>query len=91
MTSGVLGPVGFTDMCLGCGSVSNSFGTLWGYPFCAFCKGSCQSAAQARKLWRTHVLVREGDLWIVALTRGSSLTTYFLILRPFLSIVAPFE
>ena len=54
MASGVLGPVGFNDMCVGCGAVSNSFDTLWGYPFCGLCKGSCHSAAQARKMWRTQ-------------------------------------
>ena len=54
MTSGVLGPVGFAVMCVGCGRVSNSFDAPWGFPFCDSCKGPCSSAAQARKLWRTQ-------------------------------------
>ena len=54
VSSGILGPVGFDFMCVSCGAVSHVCETLWGYPFCETCKGSCCSAAQARKLWRTQ-------------------------------------
>jgi len=54
ISSGVLGPLGFDKMCVGCGSVFKTCSTLWGYPFCCDCKGLCSTSAQARKLWRTQ-------------------------------------
>ena len=54
VSSGVLGPIGFEFMCVGCGRCSNSFEHSWGYPLCGGCRDCIQTAAQARAQWRTQ-------------------------------------
>ena len=54
VSSGILGPIGFAFMCIGCGKCSNSFELSWGYPVCAECRDCIQNAAQARAQWRTQ-------------------------------------